>query len=150
MTRIMFVCLGNICRSPMAEFIFRKMVEDRGMGGSFFIASAGTSAEEYGNPVYPPARRELAKHGISCEGKRAVQLKREDFDKYDYFLCMDKSNLRNTNRLFGTDKKQHLLLSFTPQSGEVADPWYTGEFTTTYQDIESGCLSFLNFLQNKN
>ena len=150
MIRVMFVCLGNICRSPMAEFVFRKMVEDRGVGDNFFISSAGTSSEEYGNPVYPPAKRELKKHGIVCDGKRAVQLKEEDFEKYDYFLCMDKSNLRAMNRIFGRSQKQYLLLSFTEKQGEVADPWYTGDFVTTYQDIVDGCEAFLRFLQEKN
>lgn len=149
MIKVMFVCLGNICRSPMAEFVFKKMVEDAGMGGSFYIASAGTSSEEYGNPVYPPAQRELKKHGISCEGKRAAQLKKEDFNKYDYFLCMDNGNLRAMNRLFGTGEKQYTLLSFTDRKGEVADPWYTGDFVTTYRDIEEGCRTFLQFLSKK-
>ena len=149
MFKVMFVCLGNICRSPMAEFVFRKMVEDKGMGGLFYIQSAGTSSEEYGNPVYPPAQRELLKHGITCAGKRAKHLKREDFEKYDYFLCMDEKNLQNMRRLFGTDQKQYLLLSFTDRGGEVADPWYTGDFSTAYRDIQQGCQAFLKFLQLK-
>ncbi len=135
----------------MGEFILRNMVENAGMGGSFIIASAGTSREEYGNPVYPPARRELTKHGISCAGKYATQLKREDFDKYDYFLCMDESNLRRTRSLFGTDEKSYLLLSFADRKGDlsVADPWYTGDFGATYRDIVEGCEGFLRYLQEK-
>lgn len=139
MTRVMFVCLGNICRSPMAEFIFRKMVEDRGMGGSFFIASAGTSAEEYGNPVYPPARRELAKHGISCDGHAAHQITRAELDGYDKIYYMDASNARYLRRLFGDDaaKCQPLI------DRDVADPWYTGDFSATWADVLEGCSRIL-------
>ena len=108
MIRIMFVCHGNICRSPMAEFIFRDMVKKAGIADRFVIESSATSTEEIwngiGNPVYPPAKRELAKHGIGCDGKRAVQLKKSDYDKYDYFICMDSNNIRNTMRIFGDDK----------------------------------------------
>lgn len=145
MIRVMFVCLGNICRSPMAEFIFRKMAENAGMGSLFFIASAGTSNEEEGKGVYSLAARELRKHGISCEGKRAAVLRKEDFDKYDYFLCMDENNLRSVHRLFGCNEKQRLLLSFTGRDGEVADPWYTGDFAAAYRDIEVGCAAFFRF-----
>lgn len=104
MTKIMFVCLGNICRSPMAEFVFKKMLTEKGLDKDFVVCSSATSTEEIGNPVYPPAQRELAKHSISCEGKRAVQLKKSDYDNYDYFICMDDSNLRNILRIFGDDK----------------------------------------------
>ena len=103
MIRVTFVCLGNICRSPMGEFIFKKMVQERGLEEYFSIRSAGTSGEEAGNPVYPPAKRELLKHGISCEGKRAIKLSPADFEQNDYFLCMDRGNLRSANKIFGTE-----------------------------------------------
>lgn len=144
--RITFVCLGNICRSPMAEFIFKKLVKERGMSDFFAVNSAGTSSEEEGNPVYPPAARQLSLHGIECKGKRAVKLKRSDFSGSDYFICMDRGNLRAMNRLFGTDEKQYLLLSFTEKSGEVADPWYTRDFEAAYSEIERGCFALLHFL----
>ena len=155
MIKIMFVCHGNICRSPMAEFIFKKMVEEKGCGDKFYISSSATSTEEIwngiGNLVYPPAKRELEKHCISCEGKRAVQLKYEDYDKYDYFIGMDRANIRNMNIILKGDKsgKIYKLMSFTEQGGDVADPWYTGDFKTTYSDIYEGCKCLLNFLINR-
>ena len=151
MTKVMFVCHGNICRSPMAEFILKDMVKKQGREDDFFIASCATSTEEIwrgiGNPVYPPAVRELAKHGISCEGKRAVQITREDYDKYDIILCMDTNNMRNIRRIipFDPDKKIHKLMDFA-HGGDVADPWYTGDFETTYRDILRGCTGLLEYL----
>lgn len=148
----MFVCHGNICRSPMAEFIFRKMVNERGLGESFSAYSSATSTEEIwgdvGNPVYPPAKKELLKHGITCEGKRAVQLKKSDYDKYDLFLCMDSMNVRNALRILGSDKdnKVKRLMDYTDEKGDVADPWYTGRFDVTYRDIEKGCIALLKEL----
>lgn len=148
----MFVCHGNICRSPMAEFIFRKMVKERGLGESFSAYSSATSTEEIwgdvGNPVYPPAKKELLKHGITCEGKRAVQLKKSDYDRYDLFLCMDSMNLRNALRILGSDKdnKVKKLMDYTDEKGDVADPWYTGRFDVTYRDIEKGCIALLKEL----
>lgn len=148
----MFVCHGNICRSPMAEFIFRKMVKERGLGESFSAYSSATSTEEIwgnvGNPVYPPAKKELLKHGITCEGKRAVQLKKSDYDKYDLFLCMDSMNVRNALRILGSDKdnKVKKLMDYTDEKGDVADPWYTGRFDVTYRDIEKGCIALLKEL----
>lgn len=151
MKRIMFVCHGNICRSPMAEFIMKKLVKDNGMEQEFVIASSATSTEEIGNPVYPPARRELAKHGISCEGKYAVQLKRSDYQKYDLFLVMDDNNLFNICRIFpsDTENKIHKLLEYAGRSDDVADPWYTGNFTKAYQDIEEGCYGLLEEIRNE-
>lgn len=144
MKRIMFVCHGNICRSPMAEFIFKKMLCEEGIDA--LVASSATSTEEIwngiGNPVYPPAREELKKHGISCSGKRAVQLTRADRDKYDMFICMDENNLRNAKRILGDDGKLHKLLDFA-NGGNVADPWYSGDFSTAYRDIEEGCRALL-------
>lgn len=146
----MFVCHGNICRSPMAEFIMKKLVTDAGLQKDFYISSSATSCEEIwndiGNPVYPPARSELKKHGISCEGKRAVQLKKEDYNNYDYFIGMDTYNIINMKNILGNDKKIHKLLTFAGRSDDVADPWYTNDFETTYNDIYSGCNGLLKTL----
>ena len=146
--RIMFVCHGNICRSPMAEFIMKNMVKDKGLSESFFIASSATSTEEIGNPVYPPAQRELKRHGISPEGKSAVQLKKSDYDKYDVFAVMDENNLRNIRHIFPNDPqgKVHKLLEYAGSGRDVADPWYSGDFETAYNDIYSGCKALLDKL----
>lgn len=148
MIKVMFVCHGNICRSPMAEFIFKDMLEKCGRDSEFVVASSATSTEEIrngiGNPVYPPAKAELAKHGISCEGKRAVQLKKSDYDKYDLFLCMDSRNVTNTMRIFGSDtehKVRRLL-----KNKDVSDPWYTDRFNIAYNDILEGCCMLLENL----
>ena len=152
MKRIMFVCHGNICRSPMAEFIFKDLIKKQGRESDFTVASSATSTEEIyggiGNPVYPPAKAELLRHGITCEGKRAVQLKKSDYDKYDLFLAMDSMNIRNIGRIFGADPlgKVHRLMDFTPRRGDVADPWYSGEFDTAYKDIYEGCVCLLEKL----
>lgn len=145
MVKILFVCHGNICRSPMAEFVMKDLVQKAGLETQFHIASAATSAEEIGNPVYPPARRKLAEHGISCTGHAARQLRREDYEDWDLFIGMDEANLRNMRRLFSGDPagKCSLLLSHTHRSGEVADPWYTGDFEATWQDVEEGCQALL-------
>ena len=150
MIRVMFVCHGNICRSPMAEFIMKKLVSDNGLSDEFYIASSATSTEELGNPVYPPAKSELAKHGIGCAGKTAVQLRRSDYDKYDYFIGMDTANIRNMNRIFGSDKngKVYKLLAFAGRGDDVSDPWYSRDFSTAYTDIEEGCNGLLSHLQN--
>lgn len=155
MIRIMFVCHGNICRSPMAEYVFKDIVRKKGIADSFYICSSATSTEEIwnglGNPVYPPAKRELAKHGISCDGKRAVQLKRNDYDKFDYFIGMDSANIKNMNRILESDphNKVYKLLTFAGRSDDVADPWYTGNFEITYNDVLVGCEGLLEFLLNK-
>ncbi len=152
MIKILFVCHGNICRSPMAEFILKDMVKKRGIEDKFLIASCATSTEEIwngiGNPVYPPAKKELAKHGISCEGKRAVQLTKSDYNKYDYLICMDENNLRNMMRILGGDPEGKIskLMNHTSRPGNVADPWYTGNFETTYTDIVEGCEALLGEL----
>ncbi len=152
MIKIMFVCHGNICRSPMAEFILKDMVKKKGIENEFFISSSATSTEEIwggrGNPVYPPAKAELKKHGISCDGKEAVQLKKDDYEKYDMFLCMDSMNYRNILRIFGSDKDEKVrrLMTLTSRGGDVADPWYTGDFRTTYDDIFEGCQALLKEL----
>lgn len=152
--RVLMICHGNICRSPMAEFILKDMTRKRGISGSFYIASAATSSEEIwngiGNPVYPPACEELAKHGIGCEGKRAVQVTKADYGRYDYLICMDQNNLRNLTRIIGADKenKVSLLLDYTGRRGQsIADPWYTGNFKATYSDVVEGCEGLLRHLE---
>ena len=148
MKRIMFVCHGNICRSPMAEFIFKDMLLRKGISDGFLVASSATSTEEIGNPVYPPARAELARHGISCDGKRAFQIKKSDYDKYDLFVVMDSNNIRNISRIFGDDPecKVHKLMDYTSRGGDVADPWYSYRFDVAYQDIYEGCEALLKTL----
>ena len=149
MTKIMFVCHGNICRSPMAEFIMKKLVRESGLEKDFLIQSSATSTEEIwngvGNPVYPPAKAELARHGISCEGKRAVQLSVFDYDKYDLFIGMDSANIRNMHRILGDDPdgKIRKLMDYTDRGGDVADPWYTRSFDVTYRDVLDGCTALL-------
>ena len=149
MIKILFVCYGNICRSPMAEFVMKDLVRKAGLESQFQIASAATSTEEIGSPVYPPARRKLAEHGINCSGKTARQLTRADYDRYDLLIGMDNANLRNMRRICGgdSDGKIRLLLEFTGRSGEVADPWYTGDFETTWRDVLEGCSGLLRHLQ---
>ena len=127
MTKVLFICHGNICRSPMAEFVMKDLVAKAGLSDKFEIASAATSTEEIGNPVYPPARRKLAEHGISCAGKTARQMTRRDYETYDYLIAMDHNNLRNMARFVGGDPehKVSLLMDHTRRPGDVADPWYT-------------------------
>ena len=155
MIRVLFVCLGNICRSPMAEFIMKSIVSERSLSDRFYIASAATSTEEIwngvGNPVYPPAKRELAKHGISCEGKRAVQITKADYGKYDYILGMEERNIRNILRIVGKDPehKIKLLLDYSDHPRDIADPWYTGNFESTYRDVVEGCEGFLLYLERE-
>ena len=153
MIKIMFVCHGNICRSPMAEFILKKMVEERGLSDRFVIASSATSTEEIwngiGNPVYPPARAELKKHGIDPGSKRAVQLCREDYGKYDLFIGMDSANIRNMHRILGGDPEGKIrkLMDYTDRGGDVADPWYSDRFDIAYRDIHDGCEALLDSLK---
>ena len=148
MIKILFVCHGNICRSPMAEFVMKDLVKQAGREKDFEIASAATSSEEIGNPVYPPARRKLAQHGIDCSGKTARQLTQADYAHWDLIIGMDHANLRNMRRLFPEDQehKIHLLMDYTVRPGQVADPWYTGDFETTWQDVLEGCQGLLNTL----
>ena len=143
--RLLFVCHGNICRSPMAEMVMKRLVREAGRSDEFEIASAATSTEEIGNPVYPPARRKLAEHGISCDGKTARQITREDYLYYNLIIAMDRNNLRNLRRLLGedTEHKIHLLMDYTNRPGDVADPWYTGDFEATWQDVLEGCQGLL-------
>lgn len=152
MIKILFVCHGNICRSPMAEFVMKDLVSKAGLSGEFEIASAAVSSEELGNPVYPPAARELSRHGIHCAGKRARRLTREDYDLYDLLIAMDHSNLSGMARICGGDPegKFSLLLSHAGRPDEeVADPWYTGDFEATWSDVLSGCEGLLAHLTGK-
>ena len=149
MTRILFVCHGNICRSPMAEFVMKDLAAKAGREAEFEIASAATSAEELGNPVYPPAARQLAAHGIDCAGKTARRLVRQDYDRYDLLIGMDGENMANMRRLFGGDVagKLHLLLDYARRPGQqVADPWYTGDFEAAWRDVLAGCTGLLEAL----
>lgn len=145
MIKVLFVCLGNICRSPMAEFVMKDMVKKQGLEGLVYIESAATSREELGNPVYPPAKSKLAEHNISCKGKFARQMTKEDYERFDYLIGMDKSNILNMLRICGGDPEQKisLLLDHTERSGNVADPWYTGDFEATWQDVNRGCEALL-------
>lgn len=149
MQRICFVCTGNICRSPMAEFLFRDLAQRAGLSGEFQVASAAVSDEEFGNPVYPPARRLLEAHGIDCSGKTARPLRRADAAAFDLFVGMDDSNLRGMRRILGpaAEGRIHLLLDYTDRPGqEVADPWYTGDFAAAWVDIAAGCEGLLRAL----
>ena len=152
MIKVLFVCHGNICRSPMAEFLLKDIVKKRGIADQFYIRSAATSTEEIwngvGNSVHPGTKKKLEELGISCEGKRAVQLTKADYNNYDYLICMDAMNLRNTARICGRDREDKIyrMLDFTNEKRDVADPWYTGNFDKTYEDIVSGLEGFLQYL----
>ena len=148
MIRILFVCHGNICRSAMCEFVMKKLVKDAGLEADFHIESAATSTEEIGNPVYPPAKRKLAEHGISCSGKTARQITRQDYQNFDYLIGMDQENLRNMRRFYRDDPegKISLLMDYTDRPGSVADPWYTRDFDATWTDALEGCTGLLQHL----
>ena len=162
MHKILFVCHGNICRSPMAEFVMKKIVKDAGLEDQFLIESAATSSEEVwngiGNPVYPPAKKKLAEHGISCEGKRAYQMKASDYDKYDYIVVMERRHIRAIERSIhkDTEGKVKLLLSYAGHGvngdtsrDEVDDPWYSGDFQATWEDVNEGCRGLLEHILAK-
>lgn len=151
MTKILFICHGNICRSPMAEFLMKELVRQAGQAEAFCIASAATSAEELGNPVYPPVRRKLAEHGIDCTGKTARQLTRRDYEDWDLLIGMDEENMAGMRRLFGGDPegKLHMLLEYAGLHRGVADPWYTRDFDAAWQDVTVGCTALLTRLSRR-
>lgn len=151
MIKILFVCHGNICRSPMAEYIFRDKIEKLGLRDQFHIASAATSTEELGNPPHHGTQKILSDLGISCYGKRAVQIRKKDYEAYDFILAMDDRNIKNMKRIFGEDKdhKIHKFLDFSQEPRNIADPWYTGNFDRTYEDIVEACDSFLEYLDQE-
>lgn len=144
--RILFVCHGNICRSPMAEFVMKQLVHEVGRDAEFYIESAATSTEEIGNEVYPPARRKLAEHHISCKGKTARQMTRNDYSRFDLLIGMDDWNIRNMTRICGGDPEGKIkkLMDYTNRPGDVADPWYTGNFEATWRDVLEGCQALLS------
>ena len=148
MKKILFVCHGNICRSPMAEMIMKHLAREHGLTG-YVIDSAAVSREEIGNGVYPPAKRELAAHGVRCDAHRARQVTAGDYDQWDHFVCMDMSNVTRILRIFGhdDDRKVHRLLDFTGHSADVADPWYSDRFDIAYADILRGCEALLDHLE---
>lgn len=173
MIKILFVCHGNICRSPMAEFVMRKLAADAGLSAQIETASAATSTEEIGNPVYPPVRKLLAEHGINCAGKTARQLTKRDYAEYDYIIGMDSANMRNMRRIFGisgngvyanaagadlrsgsgdagdAQNKLHHLMDFTDRPGDVADPWYTRDFERTWRDVNEGCAGLIEKIKTE-
>lgn len=151
MISILFVCHGNICRSPMAEFVMKSLVAQAGLESKFQIESAATSTEEIGNPVYPPAKQKMAQHGISCKGKTARQITKSDYEHYDYIVVMDANNLRNIKRIVGNDtmNKISLLMDYTNTPRDVADPWYTGDFEATWRDVNKGCNGLLAMILRK-
>jgi len=148
MIKILFVCHGNICRSPMAEFVMKDMVKKKGVSDMFEIASAATSTEALGEAVYPPARRKMNEEGINCSGKTARQMTKDDYGYYDYIVAMDRLNLRNMARFVGNDpyNKVSLLMDYTSTPRDVADPWYTGDFQQTWDDVNNGCKGLLEKL----
>ena len=147
MHNVLFVCHGNICRSPMAEFVMKDLVAKAGLESQFHIESAATSTEELGNPVYPPARKKLREHGIECSGKTARQITRADGERFDLLIGMDSANLRNMRRICSSaEQKIRLLLDFAERPGDVVDPWYTGNFEATWRDVLEGCRGLLEYL----
>ena len=151
MLKVMFVCHGNICRSPMAEFVFKKLIKDENLQDKIMAESSATSFEEIGNPVYPPARRILSEHNISCEGKKAVHFEKSDYEKFDIIAVMDDNNMRNLFHIISNDKghKVYKLMDFTDGKGNIEDPWYTGNFEKVYMQIEKGCKGLLKYIKEK-
>jgi len=151
MVKILFICHGNICRSPMAEFVMKDMVKKAKLEWKFEIASAATSTEELGNPVHRGTREKLREVGISCAGKTARQMNRRDYEEYDLLIGMDRYNIRNMQRICGGDPegKIHSLLEYAGRHDDIADPWYTGNFEETYADVTEGCTALLKHLTGK-
>lgn len=152
MIKILFVCHGNICRSPMAQYVLQDIVNKSGLASQFYITSAATSTEEIGNGVHYGTRRKLAEVGIPCGNHRAIQITKSDYEEYDYLIGMDSANIRNIERIVGYDKdnKVYKLLDFTNRKGDIADPWYTGNFDATYNDVVDGCEGFMEYLKKEN
>lgn len=148
MIKVLFVCLGNICRSPMGEFILKDLVKKEGIKAQFEIASCGTSSEELGNPVYYLAKEKLIEHGISCENKVARKITKEDIEYYDYILTMETSNRKAIERIYGKSEKIYRLLDFTSKPKDIEDPWCTRDFDTAYEEILEGCKDFLRYVMN--
>lgn len=148
MTKILFICHGNICRSPMAEIIMKEHIKSNNLTETFHIASAATSREEIGNPVHSGTKKVLKEHGIETPLRKARQITKEDYAKYDYIIGMDGQNIRNMLRILGSDHQQKIykLRAFANQDGDIADPWYTGDFNITYQQIDEGCKGLLSYL----
>ncbi len=151
MIKVLFICHGNICRSPMAKYVMRDMVEKAGLEEEFYIDSAATSTEELGNPVYPPAFRKMNEHGIDCRGHAAKQMRRSDYDDFDLIIGMDSENMYYMKRLWPRDDrgKLHLLLDYTDRPRDISDPWYTRDFETTWREINEGCSAMLEDLKDK-
>ena len=151
MKNILFICHGNICRSPMAEFVMKDLVKKAGLASQFHIESAATSREEIGNPIYPPAKRKLKEMGVPFGDHRAVQMTRADYDRYDLLLAADSANVRNMTRIAGGDPEHKIrrLLDDCPRPRDIADPWYTGNFDVTYDDIVEGCEALLDRLERE-
>lgn len=143
MIKVLFLCHGNICRSPMAEFILKKLVKEQGIEDNFKIDSAATSREEIGNDIYPPAKRCLAGHNVPFERHSARQVTKQDIAYYDYIIAMEEYNIGNLSRMFGPSYRFKLLLDFTDCPGDISDPWYSGDFEKAYSEIEEGCIAFL-------
>ncbi len=152
MINVLFVCLGNICRSPMAEYVFKDMIKNNGLEKQFYVSSAATSYEEIGNDMHYGTKDQLDKKGIPYTKHKAKRIEKQDYEKYDYIIGMEESNIRNILRIVGNDrdKKIYKLLDFSKNPRDIADPWYTGKFTITYQDIVEGCTEFLNYLKKEN
>ena len=152
MIRVLFVCLGNICRSPMAEYVFKDLVRKENLSNKFEIASAATSYEEVGNDMHYGTKDKLDEKGIPYTKHKARRIEKQDYEKYDYIIGMEESNRRNIQRIVGNDKdnKIYKLLDFSKNPRDIADPWYTGNFTVTYQDIVEGCTGFLEYLEKEN
>lgn len=151
MIKVLFICHGNICRSPMAEFVMKDLVEKAGLHKEILVSSAATTTEEIGNPVYAPARKKLAEHGIGCEGKTARLMRYPDYKQYDLIISMDQENLGDMRRICQGDpeSKIHLLMDYTNRPGNVADPWYTRDFEATWRDVEEGCRGLLSRLMRE-
>ena len=149
--KILFVCLGNICRSPMAEFILKDLIAKSGLKGHYSVSSAATSDEVIGDPVYPPAAETLSAHGLDCSGKTAVQFQRKDYGEYDLIVAMERSNVRQLIKTIGSDpyEKIRLLLSFAGDPGDIADPWYTRDFEKAYREIYKGCEGIIRLLKKR-